>query len=88
MKTLSSPRPVKSVPLGRQLLYNRTKGTPARGSFSNKTLNLDRNRFVPARGTAPNCPGLLGWIADILLLQSDLNRRGFSIFTTEGARRC
>jgi hypothetical protein len=47
MKTLSSPRRMKSIPLGRPILYKEVQGTSARGHFEFRALNPYRKRSVP-----------------------------------------
>jgi hypothetical protein len=47
MKTLSSPRRMKSIPRGRPILYKEVRGTSARGHFTLRALTPDRKRSVP-----------------------------------------
>jgi hypothetical protein len=46
MKTLSLPHRVKSIPLGRFILYKEVQGMSARGHFTLRVLNLHRKRSV------------------------------------------
>ena len=62
MKTTSSPRRMKSIPLGRPVLYKEGRGTPARGHFKFRALNPNRKRSIPPAAPAgtrapPACPG-------------------------------
>ena len=47
MKTLSSPRRMKSIPRGRLILYKEVRGTSARGHVKFRALNPYRKRSVP-----------------------------------------
>jgi hypothetical protein len=53
MKTLSSPRRMKSIPCGRLILYKEVRGTSARGHLKLRALNPYRKRSVPP---AARCP--------------------------------
>ena len=62
MKTTSSPRRMKSIPLGRPVLYKEGRGTQARGHFKFRALNPNRKRSIPPAAPAgtrapPACPG-------------------------------
>jgi hypothetical protein len=47
MKTLRSPRRVRSIRLGRPILYKEVRGTSARGHCTLRVLNPPRKRSVP-----------------------------------------
>src|SRR5712692_2438025 len=47
MQTLSSPHRMKSIPLGRLVLYKEVRGTSARGHFNLRARNPYRKRSVP-----------------------------------------
>ena len=47
MKTLSSPRRMTSIPLGRPILYQEARGTSVSGHVTLRALNPSRTRSVP-----------------------------------------
>ena len=53
MKTLSSPRRMQSIPLGRPLRYKEVRGTSARGHFTLRALHPSRKRSVPLAAPRP-----------------------------------